>query len=70
MTNKLALAASVAILIAFSGAAFAGSSKTHPRTHWSAAAYAAQAAYYPYAFEPAPYWPNVRQYHGGPKSNY
>ncbi|MFH0299578.1 hypothetical protein AAFX91_20555 [Bradyrhizobium sp. 31Argb] len=74
MANKLALAASVIMLIAISGAAVAGSPKMHARTHWSAASYAAQAAYYPYAFEPAApwlaYWPNVRRYQGGPKSDY
>jgi hypothetical protein len=72
MTNKLALTASVITLIAISGAAVAGSPKT--RTPWSAASFAAQAAYYPYPFEPAAPWPvtgpNVRRYHGGPKSDY
>jgi hypothetical protein len=72
MTSKLALTASVITLIAISGAAVAGSPKT--RAQWSAASFAAQAGYYPYPFEPAaPWpatWPNVRRYHGGPKSDY
>jgi hypothetical protein len=72
MTNKLALIASVIMLMAISGAAVAGSPKT--RAHWPASSYAAQAAYYAYPFEPAPPWsavrPNVRRYQGGPKSDY
>jgi hypothetical protein len=71
MTNKLALTASIIMLIAISGAAVAGSPKT--RT-WSAAASAAQAAYYSYTFDSAAplraTGSNMRRYRGGPKTDY
>ena len=70
MGNKLAFALSIIMLTAISGAAVAGSPKT--RTQWRPAPFAAQAAYYS-AFDWAPsraIGPNVRRYHGGPKSDY
>ncbi|MCA1458136.1 hypothetical protein I6F35_33935 [Bradyrhizobium sp. BRP22] len=70
MTNRLALTASVIMLIATSGAAVADSPKK--RTQWSTATIA-RAAYYSYSFDwvssPAT-TPNVRRYRGGPKIDY
>ncbi|WP_454633989.1 hypothetical protein [Bradyrhizobium cenepequi] len=70
MTNRLALTASVIMLIAISDAAIAHSPKK--RTQWPAAS-AAQAAYYS-SFDYAAPWPatgpNVRRYRGGPKIDY
>lgn len=69
MGNKLAFALSIIMLTAISGAAVAGSPKT--RTQWRPASSAAQAAYYSsYDWAAPSRGPNVRRYHGGPKSDY
>jgi hypothetical protein len=71
MGNKLAFTLSIIMLTAISGAAVAGSPKT--RTQWRPAPSAAQAAYYSsfdWAGPSRLAGPNVRRYHGGPKSDY
>jgi hypothetical protein len=85
MTKKLAIAASVAVLVAISGQAFARNASPNAR-YWpettglseqqAARAYDAYNAYNAYnAFiDPAMamplYWPNAHRYEGGPKTDY
>jgi hypothetical protein len=61
-TNKLALAASMMVLVAISGQAFANSAKPH---RWTEATRASHAAMVMPVAEPI----NTHPYHGGPKVN-
>jgi hypothetical protein len=82
MTKKLAIAASVAVLVAISGQAFARNASPNAR-YWpettglseqqAARAYDAYNAYNAFV-DPAMamplYWPNEHRYQGGPKTDY
>jgi hypothetical protein len=61
-TNKLALAASMMVLVAISGQAFANSAKPH---RWTEATRASHAAMVMPVAAPI----NTHPYHGGPKVN-
>jgi hypothetical protein len=62
-TKNLALAASVMLLVAVSGQAFAATAKSHRLTEASRASHAAMVM--PVAAQPI----NTHPYHGGPKVN-